>query len=438
MIIQHNLAAMNINRNLKINNGRRSSSSEKLSSGYRINRSADDAAGLSISEKMRAQIRGLDQASSNLQDGLSLLQTADGAMQEVHDVLQRIRELSVQGANDTYTFEDRSNIQEEIDTLIEHIDNIAEDTEFNEIKLLKGGNEQIIKNETTIGASLPAGVAFSGSHLVLQSLQSPDSPSPAQHATATIDFTSMDPGDIGNLDGKGFYSTCCTCDEKYSIRFTTSPSPSTGSPNPIINVDISGVTTVDQLIDTIIDTASPLMTHYTRLMKDPSMPGQLILYDWREDQPPLDSSYGIVGSGYIQTTITRTGSPSLYIQAGANENQFISIDLPNTTASSLGIEGVNVLSNKDASYAIGRASAALDQLSRSRSGLGAVYNRMEHAVSNVKNASENLSASESRIRDLDVAKEMVTLSKLNILSQAGQSIMAQANKNPQEILNLLQ
>lgn len=156
---------MNINRNLKINNSKRSSSSEKLSSGYRINRSADDAAGLSISEKMRVQIRGLDQADANLQDGLSLLQTADGAMQEVQDVLQRIRELSVEGANDTYTQTDRSNIQKEINGLIEHIDHISESTEFNSIKLLKGGDEKTIKHETTVGNNLPAGLVFSGSHL---------------------------------------------------------------------------------------------------------------------------------------------------------------------------------------------------------------------------------------------------------------------------------
>lgn len=438
MIIQHNLSMMNINRNLKINNSKRSSSSEKLSSGYRINRSADDAAGLSISEKMRAQIRGLDQADANLQDGLSLLQTADGAMQEVQDVLQRIRELSVEGSNDTYTPVDRSNIQEEINALIDHIDHISESTEFNQIKLLKGGDEKTIKHETTVGDNLPAGVVFSGSQLVLQSLQIPGSPSPEQHAAATLDFSSMVPADISHLDGKGFFSTCCTCDEKYSIRFTTSPTPSTGSPNPIINVNITGITTIDQLVDAIIDQSSPNMTHYTRFMKNPSQPGQLILYDWRENQPPYNNSYGLVGSGYIETTVTKTGSSSITIQAGANTNQSINIDLPNTSAASLGIEGINVLNHNEAGYSIDQTDKAIEKLNEKRSHLGAIYNRMEHAASNVKNASENLTASESRIRDLDMAKEMVALSKVDILTQAGQSIMAQANNNAKNILSLLQ
>lgn len=437
MIVQHNLSAMSTSRNMKINDNKRSSSMEKLSSGYRINRSADDAAGLSISEKMRSQIRGLEQAGVNLQDGLSLLQTADGAMQEVHDVLQRIRELSVQSANDTYTTEDRSIIQEEVSMLVEHIGSIAEDTEFNQIKLLKGGDVQINKTETVTGL-LPGWVTLPpAGHLSLQDLKPPGSSVLEKHAAAVIDFSSLDATNISELAGTGFYSTCCTCDEKYSIRFTTSPSPSTGSPNPVINVDISGITNVGQLVDAIISQASPNMNHYTSVMKDASFPAQLILYDWRENQPPLDSTYGKVGSGYVQTTVTKTGSSTIHIQAGANENQSIGIDLPNATSSNLGIEGINVLSHNNAGYAIGRIDAAIEQLNISRSSLGAVYNRMEHAASNVKNASENLTASESRIRDLDMAKEMVNLSKLNILSQAGQSILVQANQNSQGVLNLL-
>lgn len=277
MIVQHNMTALNANRQLGITNTNLSKSTEKLSSGYRINRASDDAAGLSISEKMRGQIRGLKQASTNAQDGQSLIQTAEGAMNEIHSVLQRMRELTVQAKNDTYLQEDRAKIKTEVDQLQSEITRIATQTQFNKMNLLTGSYK------------------------------------------------------------------------------------------------------------------------------------------------------------------------SMQFQVGANDNQVINLSISRLTASALSVEGIaSAIGNNTVSKGsiIGNQlsiiDAAITKVSTARSNLGAISNRLDHTIANADNMAENLQSSESKIRDVNIASEMVSYSSMSILQQAGQSMLAQANQANQGVLSLLQ
>ena len=269
MVVQHNMSAMNTNRQLGITTGAQAKSTEKLSSGYRINRAADDAAGLSISEKMRSQIRGLNRASDNAQDGISAIQVAEGALSETHSILQRMNELATQASNDTNTTIDRNAIQAEINALTSEIDRIRSTTQFNTQNLIDGG--------------------FSGKNL-----------------------------QIGSLQGQG-----------------------------------------------------------------------------------------------------------------------ITITVSNMEASAIGVSGLSVSSFASAGSAMNRIQSAIDIVSTQRSALGALQNRLEHTIANLDNISENTQSAESRIRDVDMAEEMVNYSKNNILAQAGQSMLAQANQSTQGVLSIL-
>ena len=270
MVVQHNLTAMNTNRQLGITTEAQAKSTEKLSSGYRINRAGDDAAGLSISEKMRSQIRGLNRASANAQDGISAIQVAEGALNETHSILQRMNELATQAANDTNTSIDRTAIQAEIDQLVEEIDRIQSTTQFNTMNLLDG------------------------------------------------DFKNKN------------------------------------------------------------------------------------------------------------------------LQVGSLSGQSIKLEIENMDSASIGVDSLDVSSFTAAGAAMDSIQAAIDTVSTQRSELGAVQNRLEHTIANLDTTSENTSAAESRLRDVDMAEEMVTYSKNNILAQAGQSMLAQANQANQGVLSLLQ
>ena len=265
------MLALNSHRHLGKNTATQAKSMEKLSSGLRINRAGDDAAGLTISEKMRGQVRGLNQASRNAQDGISLVQTAEGAMDEVHSILQRMRELSVQAGNDTNAAEDKTAIKQEMDELVKEIDRIASDTEFNGIKLLDG-----------------------------------------------------------------------------------------------------------------------------------------------------------------------TAAADIKLQIGANKDQTVEVTLPDLTTATLGVDALDVTAADGAGAAIEAIDTALNTVSTARSGFGAIQNRLEHTIKNLNNSSENLQAAESRIRDVDMAKEMMNLTKTNVLNQAAQSMLAQANQQPNQVLQLLQ
>ena len=294
MVVQHNMQAANSNRMLGITTSAQAKSTEKLSSGYRINRAADDAAGLAISEKMRSQIRGLDRASTNAQDGISVVQTAEGALNEVHSMLQRMNELATQAANDTNTSQDRSQIKLELNQLTSEIDRVASTTQFNTMNLLDG--------------------TFTGKNL-----------------------------QVGSLSGQN------------------------------IKLDIS-------------------------LMSAKGL--------------------GLVGNG-TATSYSAVTSDEL------TSNMLV--------GASKGADGYN-----EAGGVMKKVQDAIDKVSTQRAKLGAVQNRLEHTIANLDNVSENTQSAESRIRDTDMAKEMVTYSKNNILAQAGQSMLAQANQSNQGVLSLLQ
>lgn len=423
-----------------------SSSSEKLSTGLRINRAKDDAAGVAISENMRAQIRGLEQASRNIQDGISLVQVAEGALEEIGDMMHRMRELCIQGSNGTLSDKDREKLSEEGESLLKEINVMNQDTEFNGIKVLqgKGVYKDFIENEK---GGLPDWVNIPSSGSLNPPISPSDPSNPpkpsdpldlAKHSTATIDFSEFLYGDkdkgIDSLLGNGFYSTCCTCSEKYSIKFSDKDEVSTGSPNPIISVNISAVKSAEQLIDAIIDQSKPYLTHYTQFTKDPAYPTKLIMYDNRPGQQPRpDAGYGIVKPGYIET-IRNEGDSDVVIQSGANSGEIKGIKLPKTDVASMGLDGVSLATQSECRNSIGVMDSAMDYISRERTRMGVYNNTLEigNNISIIKH--ENLSSAESKIRDCDMAKEVINLSKNKILEQASVPIMSMYKDSLQQFI----
>lgn len=498
MVVQHNLSAMNSNRQLGITTGVQAKSAEKLSSGYKINRAADDAAGLAISEKMRRQIRGLTQASNNAQDGVSMVQIADGAMAEVHDMLQRGNELAVKAANDTLTTDDRSYIQAEIDRIKEEVDAINGKTTFNEIYVLRGKYFDETDTGYVIEGGLPDFVeiddpsktagymtrtytTFEPYTLTLNDSTTKTGSINVNHSATEISFPTgnLTEAQKKELIGTGFYVTCCTCDNHYSIEFTDGKSGVESSGNHYIyNVDVNGITNGESLVDAILAQTGETPTgHYTHFIKDSSAHNKLITYDGRSSDKTMDqikadiiasegvaeadvssltfsnwrnydqsratasSSYGLVGEGVARSSSEQNkGGEDIILQVGSetsSENQII-IELPYISSKTCSIDKVNVLSHESAKSAIESFKEGLQYVSQERSRMGAYQNRLEHTIKNLDNVVENTQAAESRIRDTDMAAEMVKYSNNNILAQAGQSMLAQANQTNQGVLSLLQ
>lgn len=310
MIIQHNIRALNTKKNLSSNNLSIQKNIEKLSSGYRINRAGDDAAGLAISEKMRAQITGLDQAYNNTLDGISLVQTAEGAMEEIHNMLDRLMELSVQSANGTYSKENRQSMQEEVDLLLKEITRIEKTTNFNGLPILQGDQGIMITPPVaTIKGGLPSWVDMpqkddkylSGDFVTTETYIMADGSTQdyqITHCAAFIDFSNLNASNVGDLlkANTGFYSTCCTCNSHYSIKFTTgvSDTQEVSGDHYIYSVGIDGITDAETLIKKIIaatDNGYPNQ-HYTKLAADPNNSKVLIIYDDRAKSGTLPSVTG--------------------------------------------------------------------------------------------------------------------------------------------------
>jgi flagellin len=446
-VITHNLVAININRQSKLNAKRTSKSSEKLSSGYKINRAADDAAGLSISEKMRVQIRGLNQASSNIQDGISLIQTADGAMAEIDAILQRGVELCVQAANDTNCSEDRDSIQQELDEIIKEIDYISENTKFNNRYLLKGTNS--LTHVQTVPPSIQGGLptwasidsASATNGFMSMRYNTSDG---EEHVATVLDFSNFtgSASDIANAVGTGFYTTCCTCDKHYSIEFTDDvKNDYTKSGNHYIyRVGIGNAQSADDIYKKIIqatDQGHP-NNHYTELTIQNN---QLLIYDNRNTKKAMaDADSGKIGAGVAYTggdDITVTEG-DLYLQIGANKGDDMLLTLPAMSTDQLGITNIDVSTSDSASSSISDFHNALQYVTTQRSRMGAYQNRLEYTLHNVQNYSENLTSAESRIRDTDIAEEIAEYSRNNIINQVNQSLLAQANQENQGVLSLLQ
>ena len=548
MIVQHNLQAMNANRMLGITTKSASGSTEKLSSGYRINRAADDAAGLAISEKMRKQIRGLDQASENAEDGISCVQTAEGALAEVQDMLQRMNELMVQAANGTNSETDRQYIQDEIDQLISEVDRVAETTKFNETYLLKGDeykpttsvymtNYSVTYTKNITNNAIQDAIEYKTNYTGTNNIYVVSTSITSSGANLALTAHNIQTGDdITNFMMKGGTNKAnATLNTNSYVAFVNVELNSNVKNGTDLEINTS--TSVVQakqalyIYNTANGTATRIpagtdMTEYLNgdnTMKDKyrlidyvsgGTPGRndgfLANFQWNDSVLERDISmkklYDVngkevsgvalnkyfdengnymgglyttsqaraidevfasadsagaqglagLGAGYAPATIgayiTQSSQQvaaalAVNLQAGADSDRAnkISIDLDALTSAGLGIDklasyniGIVDTTGENATDAIDVIADALQKVSRQRATLGAVQNRLDHTIKNLDNIVENTTAAEAQIRDTDMAEEMVKYSNTNILQQAGQSMLAQANQSNQGVLSLLQ
>ena len=464
MVVQHNISAMNANRMLGITQGSLSKSTEKLSSGYKVNRAADDAAGLSISEKMRKQIRGLDQASANAEDGISAVQTAEGALTEVHDMLQRMNELAVKASNGTMSLDDRQTVQDEVDQLLTEIDRVAETTKFNETYLLKGDKD----TKTVTVDAHDAGIKGTLT----------------QNTTkATFVMDELKIGDTISIGGTEYTIGGTTDEVKGSIgvasigeTVTVDGTQYTVVADADVNED-KNMLSIAKIKDKVGDGSTAIYkgkTYTSMVSGGNGITGQTDLavddknaqvitsakaYAKVQQEFVLASSVGTDTSatpkGAAPTTATNKKVTfeinkgtvarkeglnfSLHVGADADMTNKITVGVDAMDTAGLGIKGLNVKDSTGAAatYAIDSIADAVAKVSAQRSALGAVQNRLEHTINNLDNVVENTTSAESQIRDTDMAEEMVKYSKNNILQQAGQSMLAQANQSNQGVLSLL-
>ena len=466
MVVQHNLTAMNSNRMLGITQGAQAKSSEKLSSGYQINRAADDAAGLSISEKMRKQINGLDRASTNAQDGVSAVQTAEGALTEVHSMLQRMNELAVQAANGTNSSDDRASIQAEIEQLTTEIDRVAETTKFNETYLLKGASDtktiKINAHDAGLKGTLVQGGDATSTFTMEIKAGETVSVAGADYrvystGTGSNTLVSVQAAVAGaqtnvTIDGSTYkHDTNDNGDDIFTD--TNGNVYSQAQLSSLVGdgskVTIAGATAADNVSYNVVDhnTADDAKTvQQIQDMVQAALTDASSIGGNKTAAAVTQDGETATGSNQYKFTITKATATvqkdltfSLHVGADADMNNKINVNVAAMDAKGLGIEGLSVADNTGmaATYAIDAIADAVAKVSEQRSALGAVQNRLEHTIANLDNVVENTTAAESRIRDTDMAEEMVEFSKNNILAQAGQSMLAQANQGTQGVLSIL-
>ncbi len=480
MVVQHNLTAMNSNRMLGLTTASQAKSTEKLSSGYKINRAADDAAGLSISEKMRKQIRGLTQASSNAQDGISTVQTAEGALNEVQDMLQRMNELAVKAANGTNSEDDRSYIQNEIDQLTTEIDRVSETTKFNETYLLKGDKSlekqysfsyskytaQNASAEFTNGKDglkLEIGTAVTATSEKIQDEQN-------ELLVSLRDQGVTLSAEVDEAGKAVTYSLSLHGDAAEKFKVTSGAAGaltiSDLEGNKLLNVTASGITAAEDIkgntyssgiIASSVTAAQSTAAQAKYYDKDGNAISENALDKYfttnkdgnvevRADAPKLYDAVGneviTPNANFVTALQDKTAALTLTLHVGADatSNNQITLNIDAMSAKGLGVNGLKVDGTDDtnALSAIDTIKEAIQKVSTQRSALGAVQNRLEHTISNLDNVVENTTSAESQIRDTDMATEMVKYSNNNILSQAGQAMLAQANQSNQGVLSLLQ
>jgi len=426
MVVQHNLTAMNSNRMLGITQKSQAKATEKLSSGYKINRAADDAAGLSISEKMRKQIRGLTQASANAQDGISAVQTAEGALTEVHDMLQRMNELAVKAANGTNSKDDRDYIQAEVDQLVTEIDRVSTTTKFNETYLLKGTN-----------GTEPGKLTFTDAATKLKST-----------ASGAADIT-FDSDGITKLEGD--VKTTAIAAGTGAGQLAATYGTAKGS---TIQINGSTYTYVDSFTKAD-DTTYTKEDALKALNSDASATAKKFFFsDMKELAAAVKRDFGteikdvtasLNNANKLELKVTAFSDKnsgldvSLHVGADSTKDNKIGLTIEMMSARGLNVNGLRVDGSDDvnATKAIDTIKAAIQKVSEQRSALGAVQNRLDHTINNLDNVVENTTSAESAIRDTDMAKQMVSYSNNNILAQAGQAMLAQANQSNQGVLSLL-
>ena len=413
MVVQHNLTAMNSNRMLGITTKTQAKATEKLSSGYKINRAADDAAGLAISEKMRKQIRGLTQASANAQDGISAVQTAEGALTEVHDMLQRMNELAVKAANGTMSESDRNAIQNEVDQLVTEIDRVATTTKFNETYLLKGSHNGVAGSlsYTNASANNNAGLTFSSSGTATQAVSASTSGN-----TVTGDNTTTYTGRSVQVGTTTYYLIEST-QEKTAGQGKLSVKEAAEKMTDEAN-NTKGFTSMDALMSAIKRDNSEHIKTVTSFINS-SKEVELKIEAFADLNDAIDFS--------------------LHVGADSSDDNKINLNISSMGARGLGVNGLTITGDNDdnATAAIDVVADALERVSAQRATLGAVQNRLEHTIANLDNVVENTTSAESAIRDTDMATQMVTYSNNQILAQAGQAMLAQSNQANQGVLSLL-
>ena len=387
MVVRSNIMAVNAQRQLGMNNSQVGKALEKLSSGYRINRAGDDASGLAISEKMKAQIKGLDTASLNSQDGISLVQTAEGALTEVHNMLNRMAELATRAANGINEDSNRASLQKEVAKLQEEIDRISEGTNFNNLKLLDGsqtyaGNKALIGKGTANGVM---GLSVEGGNL-------------SADDTITV-----------NISGDSVGKITVTASDN-TVVFTTTQ---TGKGFYSITADVSKVT------DESVKKAWAGVT-----------------INFSVDQA-CDTTKNYVKG---EQEFAAGENKSMQLQIGDTADSFnqLKVSIGDMSSAALGVDKVDISTQDGAAKAIDIIRNAIDRVSSQRASLGATQNRLEYTINNLDTASENLQAANSRIRDTDMAKMMMEYTKMNVLTQSAQAMLAQANQQPQSVLQLLQ
>ena len=545
LVVQHNLSALNANNKMNVNVTGLKKATEKLSSGYQINRAGDNAAGLAISEKMRSQIRGLAQATRNANDGISLIQTAEGGLNETHSILQRMRELAVQSANGTYTEEDRAAIQLEADALKSEIDRISEATEYNTMKLLDGslagysssteygprygvllskklGTPTLATNASLEGSTITSSVTgvkvslkdtatiggenaewdATGKELTLnlvkgQSYTQAQIDELIKNATQAKDATQENPlpdvsfhlkygvfsfddaedfttetgvrataGDLESSNLKGLLMAGSVSNDKYadSIKLTSNnygvdirkitiktdseagkewvERTSAGTDNEGIGIKdgeftlhlSTGIEYTEKDIEKILQKAG--LDYSVELTDGENPDGDKVLFAQTKDATVELTLAGGAGLGNDKVV---SGGEGLTFQIGANgvEDQRVTLNVDDMSATALGVQNVDVSERDSANKAIDLIDAAISKVSMQRAGLGALQNRLEYTVNNLTTTEENLTNAESQIRDTDMATEMINYTKFNILQQASQAMLAQANQQPQAVLQLL-
>ena len=540
MVVQHNISAQNANEAMRKNVAGLKKQTEKLSTGYNINRAAANAAGLAISEKMRSQIRGLTQATANSNDAISLIQTAEGGLQETEDILQRMRELSVQSANGTYTDEDREQIQFEVDALKDEVDRISQATEFNEMKLLDGslsGKGSVTEFGPRYGVTITAGGAaaggfatgtvitsnISGVKVIMSTGASGKGGENAAWNTAgttltinLVDGQSYTQADFDKLieeasrhkDAQGANVPEVSVQLANGVQAAVSGSAGIGTvagqratATASVTAALVGASGTEGYADAIRFTAnsygvdtrtikvafdvaagkenvtastgnSANENDYTRageftlhlatgteysendiekLLAKEGLDYSVELYDTNKPDGDVKLYANVAatsisaklgsetaGNGVYKDAVDATGE-GLTFQIGANgvEDQRLTVNVDDMSAGALGVDGISVATQDGANAAINKIDDAIKTVSTQRAKLGAVQNRLEHTVNSLNTANENLSAAESQIRDTDMASEMIKYTKSNILQQASQSMLAQANQQPQGVLQLL-
>ena len=501
MVVQHNLTAMNSNRMLGLTASTQAKSTEKLSSGYKINRAADDAAGLAISEKMRKQIRGLTQASANAQDGISTVQTAEGALTEVHDMLQRMNELAVKAANGTNSESDRTAIQQEIDQLTTEIDRVAETTKFNETYLLKGDSQAAretsysydkFQTKATASATFTADkvtgltVSFSQASSVDTANMGAINEFVKALKSSGISVTAKSVWNLNNGGSVSSTTYSVALNGEAAQRFTLTTQTAAAVPGASGSVTFTVYNTAGVSLGVITvggynlqatsstNYSNTVVFNATQITAVASTSVAATYYDkdgnkiaandlnryfttnYAGKSDNTGSVYALASAPTVYDAVgnvttlnasevanTRDISGSLqlrlHVGADATSNNQITLNLKTMSAKGLGVAGLRIDGTDDVNSldAIERIKAAITKVSAQRSELGAVQNRLEHTINNLDNVVENTTSAESAIRDTDMATEMVKYSNNNILSQAGQAMLAQANQSNQGVLSIL-